>query len=62
MYKLNWIEQILVITARQVGHRLHTAPMGNPDPVMSAACQRFLEAHDPVYAQARAWKARLALN
>jgi len=65
MHKLNWIEQILVITARQVGSRLSSAPRGNPNPVTSSACQRFLEAHGPEYADMRAWKARearLALN
>ena len=59
---MNWIEWILVATARKRGHELATAIRGNADPATTEACQRFLEAHGPEYADVRAWNARLAMN
>lgn len=56
--ELTWIERTLIITARRIGARLGSWPTGNPAPAITEACQRFLEAHAPEYADARAWAAR----
>lgn len=62
-HDLTWFEYAIVVAVRRRGRDLATAFGGNPNPAGSAAyaaCQRFLEAYDPVYADARAGQARLA--
>lgn len=60
LHDLTWFECALIIAARRRAQALSTALGDNPNPAGYVACQSFLEAYDPVYADTRAERARLA--
>lgn len=62
---MTWIEDLLIVAARRARCALTTSwspptrAERDRQEAQASACQRFLEAHAPEYAQVRAWRSAM---